>query len=125
MAELLDSLSGRTRFAHLCAEFNNILSRPEATSDVICGAFVGPNVLNKCVKFHVACLNRSRETPREAVGGGIIDGFFRENFRPEEDNDVISGTAVDNVGVDNPVKFGDSGSNSFRDIRGADFVSNE
>ena len=35
------------------------------------------------------------------------------------------GVAVDNVGVDVEIKFGDSRSNSYRDIRGADFVSNE
>ena len=45
--------------------------------------------------------------------------------RPEIDNDVISGVAVDNVGMDVPIKFGDSGSNRFRDIRGADFVTYE
>ena len=33
--------------------------------------------------------------------------------------------AVDNVGMDVPIKFGDSRSNGFQDIRGADFVSNE
>ena len=36
--------------------------------------------------------------------------------------------AVDNVGMDVPIKFGDSSSNGFRgfrDIRRADFVSNE
>ena len=33
--------------------------------------------------------------------------------------------AVDNVGMDVPVKFGDSRSNGFRDIQGADFVLNE
>ena len=33
--------------------------------------------------------------------------------------------AVDNVGVDDPIKFGDARSNGFRDIRGADFVSNK
>ena len=33
--------------------------------------------------------------------------------------------AVDNIGVDVPMKFGDSRSNGFPDIRGADFVSNE
>ena len=39
--------------------------------------------------------------------------FFRYNFRPEVDNDVISGMAVDDVSVDVCVKYG------------ADFVSNE
>ena len=43
---------------------------------------------------------------------------FRYNFRPEVDNDVISGVVV-------CVKFGDSWSNGFRGIRGADFVANE
>ena len=33
--------------------------------------------------------------------------------------------AVDNVGVDVPIKCGDSRSNRFRDIRGADFVTNK
>ena len=33
--------------------------------------------------------------------------------------------AVDNVGMDVLIKFGDSRSNRFRDIRGAFFVSNE
>ena len=45
--------------------------------------------------------------------------------RPEIDNDIISGRAVDNAGTDVPTKFGDSRSNGFGDIRGADFVSNE
>ena len=45
--------------------------------------------------------------------------------RPEIDNDVISGQDVDNVGVDVHIKFGDSRSNRFRDIRGADFVTYE
>ena len=55
-----------------------------------------------------------------------------QNFRvcaiccgPEIYNDVISGLAVDSVGFDVPIKFGNSTSNGFRDIRGADFVSNE
>ena len=33
--------------------------------------------------------------------------------------------AVDNVGMNVPIKFGDSCSNGFRNIRGADFVANE
>ena len=45
--------------------------------------------------------------------------------RLQVENDVISGVAVDNVGVDVPLNFGESRSNGFRDIRGADFVSNE
>ena len=51
--------------------------------------------------------------------------FFPYNFRPEEDNDVMSSVAVDSVGMDVYIKYGDSRSSGFRDIRGADFVSNE
>ena len=46
------------------------------------------------------------------------------NCQREVDNDVISGAVVDNVGVNVLLKFGDSRSNDFRDIRGA-VVSNE
>ena len=37
----------------------------------------------------------------------------------------MSDMAVENVGIDVAIKCGDSRSNGFRDIRGADFVSNE
>ena len=74
------------------------------------------------MKFLGTSLNRSREISSEVVGGDIVGRRFRYNFRPEVDSDVVSGAAVDNVG---PVKLGDSRSNGFRDIRGADFVSNE
>ena len=43
--------------------------------------------------------------------------------RQEIDNEVILGVDVYNVGVDVDIKFGDSRSNRFRDIRGADFES--
>ena len=72
----------------------------EAAGDVISCTFVGPMVLDKCVKFRDLSLNHSREIPREAVGGGIFDSFFRYNFRPEVDNDAIFSVAVDNIGVD-------------------------
>ena len=48
--------------------------------DVISGSFVGPIVTDKRVKFPDPRLNRSREIPPELVGGGIFDGFFRDNF---------------------------------------------
>ena len=52
--------------------------------------------------------------------------FFRYNFLPEVDNDVVSGVAVEYVSVDVvPAKLGDSRSNGSWDIRGADFMSNE
>ena len=60
-------------------------------------------------------LEKFHPKPSEAVYSTV----FPYNFRPEVNNDVISCTAVDNVGVDTLVKFGDSSSN------GADFVSNE
>ena len=46
--------------------------------------------------------------------------------RPEVASDVImSGVAVDYVRMDVRVNIGDCRSNGSRDIRGADFVSNE
>ena len=78
MVELFDSLSGQTRPV-LCTTVVQYLifcSRPEAASDVISGMFVGPIVLDECVKFHGPSLNRSNEIPPEAVGGGIFDKFF-------------------------------------------------
>ena len=49
--------------------------------------------------------------------------FFTYDFQPEVDTDVISGTAVDNVGVDVPVKLLDYRSNGFRYIRVADYLA--
>ena len=63
-----------------------------------------------------------RPKPSEAVFSTV----FRYNFQPEVDNDVVSGMAIDYVGIDVRVKFGDSRSNDgSRDIPGADFVLNE
>ena len=46
-------------------------------------------------------LNRSPEIPPEAVPlEAVFSTGFHYNFRPEVNNDVISGIAVDNVGVD-------------------------
>ena len=42
---------------------------------------------------------------------------FRSSFRPEAGSDVISGSNVGLVGLVAPVKFGDSSSNSSRDIQ--------
>ena len=58
------------------------------------------------VKFYNLSLNRSRKIPPEAVGGGIFD-CPHPNFRPEVDNDGMSGVGVDNVGVDVCVKIRD------------------
>ena len=76
MQEVLDSLSGRNCFAHFRADLITFGSRPEAASDVVSGMFVGLIVLDKCMKFRGSSLNRSREMPPEAVGGGIFDSFF-------------------------------------------------
>ena len=46
-SKVVELLSGRTRFAHLCAAFITVCSRPEAASDVISGTSVGPIVLDK------------------------------------------------------------------------------
>ena len=108
MVELFDSLSSQTRFAHFCAQFSGILQLPEGTSNVISGWFVGPIVPEKGVKFGCPRLNHSREIPPEAVGSGLIDSFFRCSFRPEVDNNVSSGVAVECVGADVRVKFGDA-----------------
>ena len=100
-------------------------SRPEWAVDAISGRFMGPLVLAKRVKFHDSGLDwiwfKFHPKPSEAVYSTV----FPYNFRTEVDNDVISGIAVDNVGVDVTIKFADSSSNGFRAIRGADFVSNE
>ena len=47
--------------------------------------------------------------------GIVIFGRFSnvDNFRPERDNDVISGLAIDRTGVQVRVKLGDSRSNNF------------
>ena len=87
-------------------------SRKEAAGDVISTTFVGPVVLDKGLKFHDPNLNLSREIPPEAVGGGIFD-CFPYNFWPKVDNHIISGVAVDNVGMNVCEKFGDSRSNGF------------
>ena len=99
--------------------------RLEAADDLIFGRFMKPIVLEKCVKFRDPCLNCSWEIPTEASEAVFSTVFFCYNCRPEVDNDVISDVAVDNVSMDVRVKFGDSRSNFFRDIGGADLISNE
>ena len=86
---------------------------------------MGLLVFDNNVKFDDPSLNCSRVIQPESVVGGIFDYFFPYNFRPDVANDDISGMTVDNVGMDVALKFGDSRSDDFRDIRGANFVSNE
>ena len=93
MAESLDSLSGRGGFAHFVQYLIAVCRRLEAASDVISGRLAGPVALDKHVKFHDPSLNRSREIPPDAVGGGIFI-FFPYGFRPGVENDAISSVAV-------------------------------
>ena len=86
------------------------------------GKFVKLIVFNNCVKFCYPRLNHSREIRSEGISEGIFDSFFRDNFWPVVDSDVISGVIVDQTGMDVPVKFGDPRSNRSRDIRAAYFV---
>ena len=72
-------------------------------------------------KFSDLRINLFREIPPETVRSGIFS-FFRCSFRPEVVRDVISGPNVGWVGMDVPVKFGDSRSNRSRDIRLSHFV---
>ena len=66
-----------------------------------------------CVKFGDPLLKPFSRNSTEAVGGCIVDCFFfRYNCRPEVDNDVIFGVAVEYVEMDGKLKFGDSRSNS-------------
>ena len=95
-------------------------SRPEAAGDAISCTVVGPVVVRKIVKFHDPILNDSPEIPPEAVVSGIFDRFLY-NFRPDVVDDVMSSVAIDNVGVNVCVKFGDSSSNGLCDIRRASF----
>ena len=48
--------------------------------------------------------------------------FFRDNFRPKVASGVTSGMAVEWVGMDVHMKFGDSRSKRSSDIRAAHFV---
>ena len=59
------------------------------------------------------------------TGFGPTCELMNYNFQPEVDNDVISSMALDNASMDVLIKFGESRSNGFWDIRGADFVSKE
>ena len=38
---------------------------------------------------------RATKIRLESLGGGIFDGFFRDNFRPEVAGHVISGVAAE------------------------------
>ena len=65
------------------------------------------------------------ETLHPKPSEAIFSNVFPYNFRPDVGIDVISGTTIVNIGVKFTIKFGESRSSGFRDIRGAVFVSNE
>ena len=93
-------------------------SLPEVTNEVISRRFVRPIVLDKVLKFVIftrTVLGKFHQKLSEAVISTVL---FRYNFRPEVDNYVVSGVAVDYDDVDVRLQFGDSRSNGSRDIRG-------
>ena len=100
-------------------------SRPEAAIGVISDKIVWLIVPEKHVKFRDPCLNHFQAIPPIAIGFGIFVRFSRYNFPPEVVNGVISGVAVESVGVDVCVKFDYSRSNISRDTLVADCASNE
>ena len=116
MAQLFDSLVAQTRLRTFVQYLVASCSRPEAASEVMSDRFVQPIVLDKRVKF-CSRLNHSRQIRTKAIGGGIYEFFCRNNFRPEVVSDCISGVAIEWVGMDVCIKFGD--------IRAAHFVMDE
>ena len=68
---------------------------------------------------------RPKEIPPKLSEAVFSAVFLCYNFPPEHDNDIISGVAIQYVGVDVYIKFGDYRSNGFRNIRAATFVSHE
>ena len=102
-------------------------SRPKAASYVISGRCVmRPVVLDKC-KISWSVLKPFSRNSTRSRRRRYFRQLFCYSFRPEVDNEakVISGVAADYGGMDVHVKFCDSRSNGFLDIRGIDFVSNE
>ena len=85
---------------------------------------MGPTIPDKPAQFRIPRLNRYREIPPEAIGAGIFDGVFCDNFRPEVVRDVIPGVDVVHIAVDIHI-FGDSRSNCSRDIRLPYFVTDD
>ena len=67
------------------------------------GKFVRPVVPDKFVKFRDPRLNHSGEILPKAIGGGIFDRFYRDNFQLTS----WHGISKQYVGVDAHVKFGD------------------
>ena len=99
--------------------------RPEAAGDVISSRFVRAIALDRHVKARDRCLTVLEKFHQKPLRAVFADSVFRYNFRPEVDNEDISGIVIERVGIDVHVKFGDSRSDSSPNIRGAVFASNE
>ena len=97
----------------------------KTASDVISNSFVRPIVLKKRVKFHDPRLNSSREIHPKPSETAFSTEVFRNNFRPEAVDDVISDADAEQVSMDVRVKLGDSRSNGSQDIRLLHFVMDE
>ena len=100
-------------------------SQPEANSDVISSRFVGPIFPDSHVKFGDPrgtswwgrIKRRATKIQPKAVGSGIFGRYPNfDQYRSEVAGDVISGVAIDYVGVDVLVRatFGEIGLNNGR-----------
>ena len=79
---------------------------------------MGPIVPDKCIQFRDPRLNSSGEIQPKAVGCGIFFRFSNvDNCRAELTGDVISGKALEYLGLDVLAKLGDSRLNNGRIIR--------
>ena len=86
---------------HLVAFCN----RPEGASDVISGRIAWPREVCKIWSSSPEPFSRNSARSRQKQYFGQC---FRYYFRPEVCNDVISGAAIDYVGMDVLVNVGDS-----------------
>ena len=103
MAELFDSLAGRTLFAHFCAALNCIFQPTSGVNRRVSG----PIVADKSVKIRHPRSDHSREIPPKAVRRDIFDRSLNfDNHKSEVTSDLISGMAVQYLCVDVHVKFG-------------------
>ena len=97
-------------------------SRPEAAIDIVSSAFMRHSVAHKIAKLGDPWLISSREMRPQSRH---FIRLFRDKCWPKLANDVTSGAAVDEVGIDVRVKCGDSTSNCSWVTRAAHFVTDE
>ena len=83
-------------------------SRSEALIDIISGLFIRQSIAHKAVNFNDPRLNRCREIRPNPSQTAFSTDFCRDNSPPDAVSDVVSGVAVDLVGMDVRVKSGDS-----------------